>query len=351
MQSQPLTPQEIDALKETVARELKRQRETPLIISIMGQTGVGKSTLIYSLFDIDYKQASLRPDVRNAVRPVTRQVMTYTISGMRGFPITVYDMPGIGESEETDQAMLLEYREYFLRSDIVLWAIHVDNRAITFDARALQFMLADIPYEQRSVLMSRLTFVLMKADVLLPAPWVMVYMGKYAIFAPNKETQEILDAKEQYYQERLIKPYGEDIQAWTYNDAKFALDDPAFTYDEYMVSYRGLMTRLMVAGYKRRYPQYAEIFERLFDNYRIIACSALFKYNLAQLLLIILNKLDPAAIENLRQQIDIDTLNHVPFQRAKQLCNMRIIDVRHRRTLFDLSNGTFPRLGDRRLFR
>ncbi len=338
---------EIADLKEAVIEELIEQRKKPLVVSIMGQTGVGKSTLIYSLFNLDYKNESLRPNIQNSVHPVTKQVETYHVSGLQGFPLIIHDMPGIGESEETDRATLLQYRDHFLHSDVVLWAIHVDNRSITFDAQALRTMLSDITTEQRSALMSKLTFVLTKVDVLQPVPWVMGYKGKQAVFLPGKDTQAILDAKEEYYQERLIAPFGQDIDAWTYNDVNFMLNDPAFSYNEFKVSYRGLLTKKLARGYARRYPQFAPVFERLYDNYRVIPCSALFKYHLDQLLIVILNKLDPSSIENFKQQIDFDAINQVPWQEAKKLCNIRIFDFARSRTVFDLSSGTFPRMRER----
>jgi GTP-binding protein EngB required for normal cell division len=347
---QSYTPNEREIVNK-LTKELEKQRKKPLVISIMGQTGVGKSTLIYSLFNITDEQASLRPDIKNSVRPVTKQVREITIAGMRNFPITVYDMPGIGDSEEADYATLRDYREYFLRSDIVLWTIHIDNRSITFDVQALRFMLSDLPSEQRDVLMGKLTFVLTKADVLLPTPWVMGCVNTYAVFSPGRETKEILEAKELYYQETLMKPFEKNIHARTYNNANFILDDPAFSHDERHVYYHGLLTNQLMKGYRRRYPQYAEIFERLYDNYRVIPCSAIFRYNLPQLLLAILYKLSPSAIENFDQQLDIDTLNRVPLHRAKELCNIRIIDMHRKRTIFDLSSRIFPNRWESRLFR
>lgn len=346
-----LTPQELSVYTENVVRELKAQREKPLVISIMGQTGVGKSTLIRTLFNINAKNTSDRPSVSNAVRPNTKKVHTYTLTGAKGLPIVVHDMPGIGESEESDSATLLEYREHFLQSDVAIWAIHVDNRATSFDVRALKTMLDGIPTEQRKALMSKFTFILTKADVLVPAPWTMGYTDGYVIVAPEDTTEGILNEKELYYQEKFIKPFGEDIVSWTYNDAYFALEDPSFMFDEYKVSFQGLLTKEKVRTYKQRHPEYGQIFDRLYDNYRVITCSSLFKYNLNHLLLVILNKLGPTAIENFRQQINFDAIERIPFQHARELCNIRIFDIRQKRRIFDLGSGIFPGGRDERLFR
>ncbi len=165
-----ISPQEMETLSRGIREELIAQREKPLTVAIMGQTGVGKSTLICALFNIKSDREVTHSMVRNAVRPVTKEVLTYNLSGAKGLPIKVHDMPGIGESEELDRTTLMEYRDYFLHSDVVIWAFHVDTRSTTFDIQDIREMLTDIPVEQRNVLMSKMTFVLTKADVLVPVP-------------------------------------------------------------------------------------------------------------------------------------------------------------------------------------
>ncbi len=342
---QSLTPKELNIIEQETKKKLIAQRNKPLVVSVMGQTGVGKTSLIHALFNLDIDRRI------NSVRPTTRKMESHTLFGANGQTLVFHDMPGIGEAEETDMTYLEEYRQYFLASDIVIWAIHVDNRSVTFDMQALRFMLKNIEPEQQRVLISKITFVLTKADVLVPSPWIMGYLGNYVIFTPGTATKEILREKEVYYQAKFIYPFGGNIVGWTYNDNQFNLSNiPSFKFDDYSVYYHGLLTREMTETYKKSHPEFTQIFERLYDNYRVIPCSALFKYNLTQLLLVILNKLGPDVIESFKQFINTDLLSHVSLERARQMCNIRIFDLQSRRKVFDLSDGTFPDKKGNRLF-
>lgn len=64
--------------------------------------------------------------------------------------------------------------------------------------------------------------------------------------------------------------------------------------------HRGLLTLEKLKSLKSRHPEHDQIFDRLYDNYRVIPCSALFKYNLQELMLVIMNKLGPNVFESFR---------------------------------------------------
>ena len=119
-----------DVIRSMILEELIAQRNKPFVVSIMGQTGVGKTSLINALFN-----TKLRVD---AVRPTTKEIERVTIKNAKGHTIIFCDMPGIGESEHADSVYLAEYRKQLLESDIVIWAIHADNRATVFDVQTIK---------------------------------------------------------------------------------------------------------------------------------------------------------------------------------------------------------------------
>jgi GTPase SAR1 family protein len=332
---QNLTPQERDIVLSRLEETLKEQGMKPFVVSIMGQTGVGKSSLLNALFHTNLKT--------DPVRPCTKEIEPITIRDPGGRTLIFNDLPGIGESERADAAYLVIYRKCLLDSDVVLWAMYADNRSTTFDKHALEQLIGGLDPKEQSLLMSRITFVLTKADVLSPPPWTMGHMGRYTVIKPGKRTRDILGQKEAYFQETFIQPYGANIVSWTYNDSGFALQDPSFRYTKYGIYYQGLLTKERVAKLSQRYPKHKEAFERLYDNYRVISCSSLFRYNLDELLLAILNKLGQDAIERIKQFINIDNLGQIPLKDAQQLSNLVIIDGQNKRKLLDLSDGTFPR--------
>ncbi|MGB8343616.1 MAG: GTPase [Ktedonobacteraceae bacterium] len=330
-----------DAVKKMIAEELTAQRNRPFVVSVMGQTGVGKTSLLNALFNMKLKV--------DAVRPTTKAIQRVQVKNAKGYTITFCDMPGIGESQQADRVYLAEYRKQLLESDVVIWAIHADNRSTAFDVQTIERLLEGMEPAQRSSLMSKMTFVLTKADMLMQSPWVAGCIDDHAIFSAEKETKHILEQKAAYYQELYIEPFGAEIVARTYHDGAFTLDDPSFTCTEYSVYHRGFLTQEKVGTLKGQHPEYDQIFDHLYDSYRVIPCSALFKYNLPELMLAITSKLGRDVFESFKQvvnvgsqSVDIALLDRVPFEQMLKMSNLCILDVQSGDLVFDLGKSIFP---------
>jgi GTP-binding protein EngB required for normal cell division len=339
---QQLTSQELDdVIKAKIAEGLIAQRQKPFIISIMGQTGVGKSSLINALFNTKLPVS--------AISPTTKEMKPIDIKNGKGHTITFYDMPGIGESEKADETYLTSYREQLLASDVVIWAIHADNRSTAFDVQKIKSLLDGVDTKERCLLMSKITFVLTKTDLIMQEPWIAGCIDGYATFSPGTKTRSILKEKALYYEKLFIHPYGSDIIARTYHNGTFTSSNTDFAVSERSVYYHGHLTREMVEKFKKEQPQHSEIFEGLYDNYRVIPCSAQFRYNLPELLLVIMNKLGPNVFESFKrvinvykQSIDIELLDQVQFEKMLNMCNLCIIDVQRKKKMFDLGSSVFP---------
>ncbi len=303
----------------------------PLTVAIMGQTGVGKSSLLNALFG-----ASLRV---GDVRPTTKVPEPVTVPGSTGHPLTFWDMPGLGESARADRAYLAMYREKLSASDVVLWAIHADSRSTLFDASALDAMLTGSSAAQRRTLISKITFVLTKTDLITPPPWIYLRDGQAGTFAPSRSAGERIAEKARYYQEMLIQPYGGLQAAGTYLSDRFSIDDPRFQVDDYHIRYTGFMSEGLRAHYSSSYPQYRTVFERLCDNHRVIPVSALFRYNLVQLMIAIVNKLGESAIGRFQRLINgSEVTTAVPVSVMRRLGNIIIWDKQKAMKTFDLDD-------------
>src|SRR5437762_1081898 len=160
-----LSKSQMDQIKKEVERRLMEKAHQPFVISIMGPTGVGKSSLLNALFNAQLQTG--------AVRPTTLKPQKIVVRGVNGHELIFWDLPGIGESEDADAHYLQLYRQHVMDSDVVLWAINADNHSTTFDVGALRKLLGNLPEAEQSLLMSRMTFVLTKADLLTPPPWIL----------------------------------------------------------------------------------------------------------------------------------------------------------------------------------
>jgi uncharacterized protein len=316
---------------DEVTRRMAEASQEPFIVAVMGQTGVGKSSLINALFNTTLKT--------DPARPCTKRIERVPVDGGSGRILWFYDMPGIGEAGEVDAEYVRDYRAKLLESDVVIWAIHSDNRSVAFDLSALEQVLGPDQGE-RVRLMSKITFVLTKVDLLTPPPWI--FDVGQGIFAASKATKELLREKERYYQESFIRPYGELVVSQTYNPGgRFNVTEGPLDFDDYTVTYKGLLEPDEVSRLQRRYPQFHHVFDRLYDNYRVIPCSSLFRFNLSQLMLLVVNKLGESAIDRFTKFTDGNILNRVDASTVRSLGNLVIYDSMRGQLVFDLARQQF----------
>lgn len=322
---------ETQQLLDAVRLRLREEEDKPLKVSIMGQTGVGKSSLLNALFN-----AGLKTD---AVRPCTKDIERFVVRAPSGHELWFYDLPGIGESGTVDRHYLSQYGEKLVESDVVLWAIHADNRSVSFDSMALQRLLSLFDRTQQAALMSKITFVLTKVDLFSPPPWIFAVTETHGVFAPGESTETLLRQKERYFQEIFIAPYGDLMVSQTYNDTGARFQGSDLNSDEHTIYYRGYLDYDDVNRLKLMHRDHAAIFDRLHDNYRVVPCSSLFRYNLAKLMLVIINKLGASAINRFSGFAKESELNRVAIAEAKTFGNIVVYDPKLRRVLFDFSSA------------
>jgi len=325
-QDYQLTDEEIRSIQDALK---KRINERQFRVSIVGQTGVGKSSLLNALFGTNLKT--------DPVKPCTKEIEEIPIDTKQKNTLFFYDLPGIGESDEADEGYLQKYREHLQSSDVILWAIHADNRSVVFDLQSLKKIMDGYTREQQAVLMSKLTFVLTKADVLHPPSWIAAKIGKIVKFLPSPETSNTLEQKARYYQKTFIEPYGSLIVSKTYNDCNFSIVEDGFKCDEYLklIYYQGYMSEEKMKLYQQKYPRYQKVFERLYDNYQVVPCSAVFRYNLNKLMLVILNKLGQEATIQFQKLVAGEALDEIPFEKTENLCNLLVYEPKTKKTLFE----------------
>src|SRR3989440_9571393 len=100
------SPSLSDRLVRRVRRILNKEKYAPLKVSVMGQTGVGKSSLINALFNAKLDT--------NPVRPTTKDIAEINVpvkNAPQGTNLIFYDLPGIGESEQTDAEYIIQYQQ------------------------------------------------------------------------------------------------------------------------------------------------------------------------------------------------------------------------------------------------
>jgi len=186
-----------------VADFINGYKREPLTVSVMGQTGVGKSSLINALFGTNLPT--------DPVRPATTKIEKYSMKGKNGHEVIFYDLPGLGESDQTDQIWIPRYQEHLRESDIVIWAVLADTRSFKYDLNTLETVITGLNHDQQVYLLSRIVFVLTKTDLITdpetPAHWSLVKQGiDDSFFLPDANLASLIKRKEDYFREVFIDP-------------------------------------------------------------------------------------------------------------------------------------------------
>ena len=138
---------------------LNVEREKPPKVAIIGKTGVGKSTTINALFNLNEKVSH---DETGTLEP-NRKIVELP----QGGKLAIIDMPGMGEDIEQDKKWAEIYRKTLPTADIVLYVIQANQKALRED----QIILRDIVQNVMGNLKGRLVVGLNQVDKIGPGVW------------------------------------------------------------------------------------------------------------------------------------------------------------------------------------
>jgi hypothetical protein len=328
---EPASVADVDTVAAVIASAVERANERPFTVAIMGQTGVGKSSLLNALFDADL--------LTDPIRPCTKEPARVLHETGDGRALEFWDMPGLGESASADQGYLDGYRRKLLDADLCVWAIHIDTRSVENERRLLAELLDGLPTRQRRDLLSKFAFVLTKADLLADPPWLLgIEDGNKPKFVP--QTDAILTAKSQFFEAELLVPLGSEFSAVTHNDQTELIIEPEVSYDEMesTVTFCGYLSPDRYRELRDRWPDHGALVDRLRRASEFVPCSSTFRFNLQVVLSQMLGRLDDQAYLRFRELLSVDELDWLPsVVSALERRNIIVLDNRgHRGRVFDL---------------
>jgi hypothetical protein len=326
-----LDKDEMDLLARRLDETIQRSFEQPFSVAVMGQTGVGKSSLLNALFD-----AGLATD---AVRPCTKAPEVVRRDTPTGQTVEFWDMPGLAESQTADRRYLDMYRSKLLDADLCVWAIHIDTRSVGLERALLGQVLDGLATAERRRLLSKFAFVLTKADLLDDPPWILGVGGRDAKFVPQHS--QLLADKSRFFENEILAPLEEDFTAATHNDGPSRLSAPEISYDELEteVTWTGYMGPDRYEALVACWPDHADLLGRLRRACEFVPCSSRFRFNLQVVLGQMLGRLDDDAFLRFTKMLDIETIDRIGDVRAAlQLRNIIVLDNRHGSRVFDVAD-------------
>jgi Predicted GTPase len=129
-----LKPKEFEEFRTKVQAELLDRAP---VVAIIGKAGVGQTTTINNLFDVDdYVAEALSFDEQGHIGDVRRGTTTAIRKRFDlkiGIGLDIIDLPGLGDDIRPDQEFEAIYRPILPQCDIILYVLNADNR--TFGTR------------------------------------------------------------------------------------------------------------------------------------------------------------------------------------------------------------------------
>jgi uncharacterized protein len=150
-----LSNKDFKLLENLIQDELKN----PPKVAIIGKTGVGKSSTINALFNLQEKVSHTTHGTTEASKKV--------VELPKGGKLAIIDMPGMGEDLDLDREYTKIYEKILPEADVVLYVIQANLKALRED----QIILRDIVQNVMGNLKGRLVIGLNQVDKIGPGTW------------------------------------------------------------------------------------------------------------------------------------------------------------------------------------
>jgi predicted GTPase len=319
-------------LFDQVVSEFKKLKDyedsQPIVVSVLGQTGTGKSSLINALFGTKFETSD--------VRPCTMDIQKHREPIGGGRFVVFYDLPGIGESEDADDKYIQKYCEVIKSSNVILWTVHSDSRSTTFDKSSIDNILKLLDEPNDVEFLNKLIIVMTKCDLIFPDPWLFVHDKKSFKLIPQHKTKETLDEKSKFIFEQLLEEYSDRIKSEVVYDGEFDLQLEGFSLENQIIRYNGILDCEKALDLSNKYPIYKEIFEKLNKIYMPVPCSSNFRYNMSYLIYVIVNRLDFAGLLRFRSFISDYQERKIDMNKIGSLSNVMVVDKTQREVRFSM---------------
>jgi uncharacterized protein len=157
----------------------------PPKIAVIGKAGVGKSSTINALFNLQENVS------HNDTGTTTDSERSVVLSD--GGKLSIIDMPGMGEDIQLDRKYIEIYKRVLPQSDVILYVLQANTRALEQDQKILREIVQNVAGN----LNGKLVVGLNQVDKMGPGSW----NEKFNF--PSPEQQDNIDRKCQDIQRKI----------------------------------------------------------------------------------------------------------------------------------------------------
>ena len=131
----------------------------PVKIAVIGECGVGKTSTINAIFNTNLRV--------NHTSAGTKEAEFNNVRTKNGEPITIIDMPGLGEAESASAKHWKTYQTVLPVVDSAIWVVSAGDRAL----ENMQTSLKTIAKFSGESLLERCIFGINKSEHMYPEDW------------------------------------------------------------------------------------------------------------------------------------------------------------------------------------
>jgi uncharacterized protein len=295
-------------------KAMKDEASKPITVSIMGVTGVGKTSLINAIFGTDLKVGH--------VRPATQEIHTIKVSIKEGKgELIFHDLPGANEAENTADKYLELYAKQAIKSDIVLWAMSHERSEVAPNQEYLSKLINSLDEKQRIKFYNKITFVLTKADTINLKGGTWYYNETNQHIKPNDVLVDVINEKEIYFKEMFIDYFSKYVNTSARKNEECKMRVPQ---EDFLKVKSGkihcskVLTISDLGVLYQKYPQCKDTFEKIYIDQSVVLISSEYQFNLVRLLYIMLDKFELPSLFRIKNFINVDDLETMNKKEAEQ---------------------------------
>ena len=179
-----VSSREFSQVVEAIRDEIQR----PFTVALIGETGTGKTSLLNSLFDLDYQISDNRPCTEDP------NIFDKRIGdGMLRF----IDLPGYGEFSDVDSSRMKMWNEHLQSADIIVMTTYSISRSIDKDLSWIREIYSE-GFPKNMIIAATHSDRLMVRD-----GWMISLSGETVITQPSMNIKELIKRKKNFFQERI----------------------------------------------------------------------------------------------------------------------------------------------------
>lgn len=183
--------------EKSIRDAIDAETRSPLTIAVFGQTGVGKSTLINSIFKINLKTSNSEPctDTPNIIDVKSGNSILRFI-----------DLPGFGETNDIDEKRESDWKKHLEKADVLLVVTFSTSRSIDLEIDRVKKLVDESKLKD-------VIFVCNQTDRLdVPEGWLYSLVDDHIEVVPRKGIKNLIAAKSDYIQKRVDASFSEDCK-------------------------------------------------------------------------------------------------------------------------------------------